>query len=277
MESIQQERREGGVRPIATFLGLTYLASWLIEVPAALTRYGLLHTSISHGLQTAAQFAPALAALITTVLLFGNGSLRRLLFPLMKARAPLQWYALALLVAPVSQFAALLLYRAAGHPMPLLSPWPQLPAAMLVLALFSIGEELGWRGFYLPQMARRHSPLAVAGWMALFWGVWHLPFYLASGSEGQNTWMLYLLFLSGILPVCAFFVLILSSTRSLLLCMLFHGSLNGGAAYFFGPLPTGQLVPFALWVVLLWLMSIPVFAMQVRQSRSVGRVGEAQA
>ena len=87
--------------------------------------------------------------------------------------------------------------------------------------------------------------------------------------------MLYLLFLSGILPVCAFFVLMFSNTRSLLLCMPFDGSLNGGAAYFFGPLPTGQLLPLALWIVLLWLMSIPVFAMLVRQSRSVGRLGEA--
>ena len=180
MKSIQQKNREGGVRPIATFLGLTCLASWLIEVPATLSRYGLLHSSISHGLQTAAQLVPALAALITTVLLFGNGSLRQLLSLLMTARAPLRWYAMVLLVGPVSQFAVLLLYRAARHPMPLLSPWPQLPAAMLVLALFSIGEELGCRGFCLPQMARRHSPLAVAGWMALFWGVWHLPFYLAS-------------------------------------------------------------------------------------------------
>ncbi len=141
----------------------------------------------------------------------------------------------------------------------------------MVLAFFSVGEELGWRGFYLREMARKHSPFAVAASMALFWGVWHLPFYLAANSEGQNTWLLYLLFLGGILPVCALFVLIFSRTQSILLCMLFHGSLNGAAAYCFGPLPTGELLPFALWIVLLWLIAVPAFVILIRsQPATIG-------
>ncbi|HUX46364.1 MAG TPA: CPBP family intramembrane glutamic endopeptidase [Terracidiphilus sp.] len=189
--------------------------------------------------------------------------MRSLLSPLVKGRAPLFWYAAVLLLPPASQYAALLLYKSLGHPMPSLSPWSQLPIAVVVLALFSVGEELGWRGFYLPEMARNYSPFTVAATMALFWGVWHLPFYLAINSEGQKTWLLYLLFLGGMFPVCALFVLIFSNTKSVLLCMLFHGSLNGGAAYCFGPLPTGELLPFALWIVLLWLIAIPAFIIHI--------------
>ncbi len=83
--------------------------------------------------------------------------------------------------------------------------------------------------------------------------------YLAANSEGQSTWLQYLLFLAGIFPVSAVFALIYSRTRSVFLCLLFHGSLNAGAAYWFGPLPAGELLPFALWTVLLWIAAIPVF------------------
>ncbi len=86
-----------------------------------------------------------------------------------------------------------------------------------------------------------------------------LPFYLAANSEGQSTWLQYLLFLAGIFPVSASFTLIYSRTGSAFLCLLFHGSLNAGAAHWFGPLPAGHLLPYALWIVLLWIAAIPVF------------------
>ena len=116
----------------------------------------------------------------------------------------------------------------------------------------------------------RKSLLAATGWMALFWGLWHLPFYFTANSEGQSTWLLYLLFLGGIFPVSAFFTLIYSRTKSIFLCLLFHGSLNAGAAHWFGRLPEGQLLPYALWIVLLWIAAIPVF-------RAVSRASGHQA
>ena len=90
---------------------------------------------------------------------------------------------------------------------------------------------------------------------------------LRANSEGQSTWLQYLLFLAGIFPVSAFFALIYSRTRSVFLCVLFHGSLNAGAAHWFGPLLAGQLLPYALWIVLLWIAAIPVFRTLTRSSR----------
>jgi membrane protease YdiL (CAAX protease family) len=146
-----------------------------------------------------------------------------------------------------------------GHCLPEFGRWSELPTMGIVLALFSAGEELGWRGFFLPTLMKGRSLLAATGWMALFWGFWHLPFYLTANSEGQSTWLQYLLFLAGIFPVSAFFALIYSRTRSVFLCLLFHGSLNAGAAHWFGPLPAGELLPYALWTVLLWIAASPVF------------------
>ena len=234
--------------------------SWMIEVPAALTTLGLLHVHVSKGLQTLAQLTPAVAAVITAGLFYGPRAIGpMLLLPLVKLRTPVGWYALALFVAPITQIAALLLYRSMGHSLPEFGPRSEVPVMGAVLALFSVGEELGWRGFFLANLMKRKSLLAATRWMALFWGLWHLPFYLAANSEGQTTWLQYLLFLGGIFPVSAFFTLIYSRTGSVFLCLLFHGSINAGAAHWFGPLPAGQLLPYALWIVLLWIAAIPVF------------------
>ena len=252
----------------ACFVLLVYGLSWMIEVPAALTALGLLHVPVSKGLQTLAQLTPAVAALITAGWFYGLRAIRpMLLLPLVKVRTPVRWYALALLLAPATQVTALLLYRTMGHSLPAFSPWSELPVMGAVLALVSAGEELGWRGFFLPNLMKGNSLLAATGWMALFWGFWHLPFYLAANSEGQSTWLQYVLFLVGIFPVSAFFALIYSRTRSVFLCLLFHGSLNAGAAHWFGPLPMGQLLPYALWIALLWIAAIPVFRTLTRAPR----------
>ncbi len=190
-----------------------------------------------------------------------------MLLSLLKVRASVRWYALALLVAPATQAAAMLLYRNTGHSLPQFGRWLDVPVMGIVLALFSAGEELGWRGFFLSNLMKGHSLLAATGWMALFWGFWHMPFYFAANSEGQSTWLQFLLFLAGIFPVSAFFALIYSRTRSVFLCVLFHGSLNAGAAHWFGPLLAGQLLPYALWIVLLWIAAIPVFRTLTRSSR----------
>jgi membrane protease YdiL (CAAX protease family) len=43
------------------------------------------------------------------------------------------------------------------------------------------GEEPGWRGFALPRLEARFSPLIANLILALFWALWHLPLPQARG------------------------------------------------------------------------------------------------
>ena len=43
------------------------------------------------------------------------------------------------------------------------------------------GEETGWRGFALPRLLTRFSPLTAAVILGIVWGIWHIPAFLASG------------------------------------------------------------------------------------------------
>jgi membrane protease YdiL (CAAX protease family) len=176
----------------------------------------------------------------------------------------LGWYAFAILLPWGTQLLAMLGYRLSGYVRPVLDPWYQLPLLTIVLALFSLGEEIGWRGLLLPTLLEVTSPLAATAWIAFVWGTWHLPFYFARNASGAQTGVDYLLFMAGIFPVSAFFTLLYLRTRSVFLCAVLHGALNSGAAYWFGSRYKTTFA-FCIWVAVLWVAVIPIL-LRVRTS-----------
>ena len=49
------------------------------------------------------------------------------------------------------------------------------------------GEETGWRGFALPRLLTRFTPLTAAIILGVIWGLWHTPAFLASGLTQSGT------------------------------------------------------------------------------------------
>jgi uncharacterized protein len=47
-----------------------------------------------------------------------------------------------------------------------------------IAGIFSIGEELGWRGYLQKKMIREFGLLPGIFWLGLVWGYWHLPLVL---------------------------------------------------------------------------------------------------
>ena len=45
------------------------------------------------------------------------------------------------------------------------------------LVFYGFGEEIGWRGFALPTLERRHSALSAAIIVSGIWAAWHLPLF----------------------------------------------------------------------------------------------------
>jgi len=49
-----------------------------------------------------------------------------------------------------------------------------------------LGEEFGWRGFALPRILERRSPLAAALILGAIWWAWHLPtFFISTLSQSH--------------------------------------------------------------------------------------------
>ena len=125
---------------------------------------------------TWAGWGPGLAAFSVAL---ATGSTRKLLARITLWRIGLRWYAVALLGPGVLYVLALALDTVLGGTPPKL---PDLSAVVVLGVLLALGqtlltnwEEIGWRGFLLPRLLERCSPLESSLLVGLVWTAWHLP------------------------------------------------------------------------------------------------------
>jgi len=113
-----------------------------------------------------------------------NHGVRDYLRSLIKPRGPVIYYLIALLLPPLMYWLGTLMSDALGQasyyaPPPLTG----LDAIRVISITFLyqffygnvLGEEVGWRGFALPRLQARFSPVVASLVIALAWFPWHLP------------------------------------------------------------------------------------------------------
>ncbi len=121
---------------------------------------------------------PFIAALIVTAVVEGRSGLRTLLGRIVRARIGWRSYALVFGLPVLLCGASLGVMAAIGQPVSWPSPtaWRELPERFVFIFLFiGLGEEPGWRGFVLPRLQKKHSPLVATLILAPIWALWHLP------------------------------------------------------------------------------------------------------
>lgn len=242
---------------IALFVIGTYAWTWWVQGTAALAVHGVGHATWSNGALTAAGFAPSVVAVTLIALAEGRTGLRSLWVRVRDVRIPLHWWAVAALLPLVSQGASLLVLPLMGRALPALGPWyTPFGMTLLLIPLTGLLEELGWRGLMLHRLQSRMSPRSATLLVAVAWGAWHVPMYLRTMPEGARTPELLAWFLLGILPLSVIFTWLYNATgQRLLPVIVLHASVDAGAGYFFGPVPRGELLPFASWVGLLAIVA----------------------
>jgi uncharacterized protein len=127
-------------------------------------------------------FSPLVSAIVVVSIAEGLPGLARLGRRVIRWRVNWIWYAAAIGVPLLVYVAATGLNLAAGAPAPSLDQFHPWYAVFLVFALGvlnplegPLGEEPGWRGFALPRLQSRWSPLVTAAVMGLLITAWHLP------------------------------------------------------------------------------------------------------
>lgn len=104
-----------------------------------------------------------------------------------------------------------------------------------------LGEEFGWRGFVLPEMLKRFSPLKAGILLGLIWEVWHLPMhYMEFRTYGH--YMVAAFLVIGFLNLTAHSVIMtniyIRSKGNLTLMILYHATITGSAIIMDGFLKT---------------------------------------
>jgi membrane protease YdiL (CAAX protease family) len=64
---------------------------------------------------------------------------------------------------------------------PGMRPWTYGPAALL---FFGFGEEVGWRGYLIPVLQERLTPVHAALVFVPFWALWHAPLFFGGTNMG---------------------------------------------------------------------------------------------
>ena len=173
-----------------------------------------------------------LAGALVTGIVNGKAGLKTYFGRIIRVRAGIQWYAIALLTPFILAAIAFGLNILAGAKIS-----GQLPAfgdAAVLFVLFLLtnaGEEPGFRGFSLPQFMKTRSAFTASLVVGVLHAIWHLPLFIA----GQMPLVDFLQ------PFCGAFLFtwIFNNTNgSVFLAMLLHAA-NDVAGGFFGSVFTG--------------------------------------
>jgi membrane protease YdiL (CAAX protease family) len=270
-ESVSLEGAETTARPktagsgLVPFFVLTFTTSWAIEA-ALLFLPSLRHVFsffISPLAETGlvkdppflicvAAYAPTAWGIYLTRRYSGNAGLRDLFARLVRVRVPVVWLLAALFLAPLCFTLSAGLARLFTGQVPEFSARYLTPKFVLWALVLGgpLNEELGWRGFALPRLLQRRSPLAASLGLGVLWAFWHLPaFFIPGSAQYGGSFAPYV-----ILVVClAIFMTAahLGTRGSVLIAVLFHTSADatGGLWHYTRNSPLLPLCFLLPWLV----------------------------
>lgn len=197
--------------------------------------------------------APGLVALGAAWANGGWSGCRQLLGRLVRWRASWKLYVAVLLGPPVVVTVSILASNALGMTalkLPAAGPMLAAFAMTFVVYLLLNTEELAWRGYVLPRMQVRWSPLVAALVLGVIWTLFHAPYFLMKG--GHPGGFTPLLFVLSLLPFSVLLTRTFNAAAgSVLLPHLLHQSINSwGEALPFLPRFAGSLAPLTIGVLI---------------------------
>ncbi|MDO6962610.1 CPBP family intramembrane glutamic endopeptidase [Rhizobium alvei] len=223
----------GSFRKTILFYSIALLISWSIWAPLVAFRLGY-GPEVASELHLIGSLGPAIAGLI--LLVFQGGMTRADWVRFIWSPASLPWLILAILLPVAIGAAGLLGQTLMTGTTPDLGrfltskEFPTYSAVALIaveLVFYGFGEEIGWRGFLLPLLLRRFTPLSASLVITLPWAIWHLPLILSNetyqslGVAGLFGWLISLL--TGSLLLTWFY---LKSGRAVLVVAVFHAAID---------------------------------------------------
>jgi len=256
-------------RALVVFFALAYTLSWSWAIPLA-AAHQVVRRGVGWPTHLPALLGPAIAALVVTAWTMGRPGMRDLGARLVRWRVPLRWWLVA--VSPVVFLGlALAAMDAAGRALPNMGDFgrfsgtPAIGLAGVLLLIFAgaLGEETGWRGYALPQLQRRFSPLASSLILAVVWFGWHLPQFWVIATYREFAPVQYVGMLCGL--ACGSVVLTWLYNRSggsILLVAVWHGLYN-----FVGATQAATGILAAVVSTLIMIQGVVLIVLEVRARR----------
>src|SRR5262245_55224950 len=251
--------------PWQCFLPLAFLLSWY--------PWALMHLGVKAATGGMNPLGVLVAALIVSAIQ-GGGSFKALLLRIVRVRAALRWYVVAVGL-PVTLVLLTVAMNYAIDPAALhtanLPMRDEVITSFLIGLLFvGLGEEPGWRGLLLHELLARVSWIRAALIVGCFWAAWHVPL-LETQVAAEHTAQFFI----GVFAASVVLAwLYRGSGESVFLCMLMHATVNtAGANYAFRMFEGAALT--RLWWINAILWSAAAIAIALRSPAGATRAASA--
>ena len=100
----------------------------------------------------------------------------------------------------------------------------------------TLGEEIGWRGFLVPELARRYSFTATAVLSGAIWAAWHVPIIVFAGYNAGTGWYGLAVVFANMIGLCFVLTWLRLKSGSLWTGVILHASSNHFIQHFFDPM-----------------------------------------
>jgi membrane protease YdiL (CAAX protease family) len=186
-------------------------------------------------------------------------------------RVGVGWYLLALLGYPLLYVGMGIITIGRTSQPTLLAQWSLLFTVYLPYLvgdlISTMGEEMGWVGYALPNLQQRLAPLLSAVTLGVLWGLWHLPAYFVTGLLAPFSIGYFVFFLVFSAATRITWTWIFNKTTgSVLIIALLHASSNGTTIALAHRLPMVPPTAILLFLGLL-LVVFPVLILLATRGR----------
>jgi membrane protease YdiL (CAAX protease family) len=213
-------------KPILIYLGLTLFLSTILYIPIIGMRMGT-NALLILGLM----WCPGLAAIITSLICYK--SIKGLGWRWGKTRWQLLSYFLPFVYAGVV-YGFVWIFELGRLNITTLYSFITVPSIVNLIALATIGtgisalgEEIGWRGFLAPEMAKDLDWIRVSLYSGIIWVLWHTPLILFSDYHSNTpVWYGWVCFTVMIIGINFAFTWFRLKNSSLWTGVLLHGGHN---------------------------------------------------
>lgn len=275
------------LKSVAAFTMIAYVLSWSVWIGLAradrILHINMFDVSISLHLsafvRVPGNIGPAVAAIIVAFSSGGKAEVWHILRGLIPRRTDGRWILFAAVLPLLAVMTAVWWTDpnlSVVRNFTLLPHW--LVVFILNLPFAPLCEEIGWRGYLLPQLQSRLSPILASLAVGIIWGPWHLPLY---ARDGVAFLILFFLYTLGISVVFSWFFNI--SRQSLFVVVFLHASFNATALAILAPaLATFGIAPFVRAVVIIWVFDAALLlvthgGLSIQQEKTQARTWEQEA
>jgi membrane protease YdiL (CAAX protease family) len=236
--------------PLTVYVIFTYLFSWAFLIPC----YRILLNAEKGTFPLFAligfigAYGPSITAIIISKICKGPGSIKKLLKKTLLWKVQIKWY-FFILIAPVVILTisviggSILLGFSPGGIDVLAGLKVFFPYILVALPFGPMGEELGWRGYLLPELLKKHTPIVSSLILGVIWTFWHIASFGYPGAAipsvfEVNAWTIFL-YLGNIVGATFLFTFIYLKTKgSVLVAILFHAAFNASSTIVYTAFPS---------------------------------------